>query len=137
MLIKKINICQVHLGALNKTLEVNSLPLLTMMEIIKIAVEFVVCCDIVCSALNAKITKDDIPFTRTICKSSLGEENISDILGVVAIEFLSRTSSKELSTKAAIALNHAQLLPSATFRAKQVILNRAKIQVHLARLPKN
>ena len=46
-------------------------------------------------------------------------------------------SSKELSTKAAIALNHAQLLPSATFRGKQVILNRAKIQVHLARLPQN
>ena len=61
----------------------------------------------------------------------------ADILGVIAIEFLSRTSSKELSTKAAIALNHAQLLPSATFRGKQVILNRAKIQVHLARLPQN
>ena len=28
-----INICQVHLGALNKTLEVNSLPFFTMMEI--------------------------------------------------------------------------------------------------------
>ena len=60
----------------------------------------------------------------------------ADILGVIAIEFLSRTSSKELSTKAATALNHAQL-PSATFRGKQVILNRAKIQVHLARLPQN
>ena len=31
------------------------------------------------------------------------------ILGVVAIEFLSRTSSKELSAKAAIALNYALL----------------------------
>ena len=51
----------------------------------------------------------------------------ADILGVIAIEFLSRTSSKELSTKAATALNHAQL-PSATFRGKQVIFNRAKIQ---------
>ena len=109
-----------------------------MMEIIKIAAEFVVCCNIVCSALNAKITKDDVSFTRTICISSLGVEKFlpADILGVIAIEFLSRTSSKELSTKAATALNHAQL-PSATFRGKQVILNRAKIQVHLARLPQN
>ena len=48
-----------------------------MMEIIKIAAEFVVCSNIVCSALNAEITKDDVSFTRTICKSSLGEENIS------------------------------------------------------------
>ena len=72
-----MNICQVHLGALNKTLEVNSLPFFTMMEIIKIAAEFMVCSIIVCSALNAEITKDDVSFTRTICKSSLGEENIS------------------------------------------------------------
>ena len=50
-----------------------------MMEIIKIAAEFVVCSNIVCSALNAEITKDDVSFTRTICKSSLGEENISPL----------------------------------------------------------
>ena len=47
------------------------------MEIIKIAAEFVVCSCIVCSALNTEIKKDDLSFTRTICKSSLGEENIS------------------------------------------------------------
>ena len=47
------------------------------MEIIKIAAEFVVCSNIVCSALNAEITKDDVSFTRTICKSSLGKEKIS------------------------------------------------------------
>ena len=47
-----------------------------MMEIIEIAAEFMVCSIIVCSALNAEITKDDVSFTRTICKSSLGEENI-------------------------------------------------------------
>ena len=46
------------------------------MEIIEIAAEFMVCSIIVCSALNAEITKDDVSFTRTICKSSLGEENI-------------------------------------------------------------
>ena len=48
-----------------------------MMEIIKIAAEFVVCSNIVCSALNAEIMKDNVSFTCTICKSSLGEENIS------------------------------------------------------------
>ena len=49
------------------------------MEIIEIAAEFMVCSNIVCSALNAEITKDDVSFTRTICKSSLGEENISPL----------------------------------------------------------
>ena len=47
------------------------------MEIIKIAAGFVVCSNIVCSALNAEIMKDDVSFTRTICKSSLGKEKIS------------------------------------------------------------